>query len=213
MTAKREFCFEKAEKDCLSCSLVGQLMCSYEPRYLLLFLAGFLFVLIPAVFGIIRAGFALMLIPWLIFAVFFLQVWENRILCSHCPYYATEGRILRCHANYGLLKLWKYNPAPMSRSEQIQVLIGIVIMVGFPLPLLFLGQQYILCVVTILGIIIFAGVLIGKLCPKCLNFSCPLNRVPKDKVDAFLRRNPNMKKAWEAKGYVLDLPDPMKSEE
>jgi hypothetical protein len=100
----------------------------------------------------------------------------------------------------------------MNRSEQIQFLIGVIIMVGFPLPLLFIGQRYILFVITVLGIGIWTGVLVGKLCPKCLNFSCPFNRVPKDVVDAFLRRNLVMRRAWEAKGYELDSPDRVRRE-
>ena len=35
--------------------------------------------------------------------------------CSHCPYWAEEGNVLHCHANYGVFKIWKFNPKPMSR--------------------------------------------------------------------------------------------------
>jgi hypothetical protein len=36
-----------------------------------------------------------------------------------------------------------------------------------------------------------------------VNFSCPLNDVPKEVVDAYLERNPVMQRAWEESGYRL----------
>jgi hypothetical protein len=36
-----------------------------------------------------------------------------------------------------------------------------------------------------------------------VNFSCPLNTVPKHSVDEFLQRSPRMREAWEESGYQL----------
>ncbi len=181
----------------------GQLVRKFYGKYLLLFLFGFLVVAIPVVIGLVAAGFGLALVFWFIFLIFFLQVWENRILCSHCPYYASEGRILRCHGNYGLFKLWKYNPKPMSWTEQIQMIVGVSILIGFPFPFLILGQQWLCLILASLGAIVFGTILFGWLCLRCVNFSCPFNRVPKDVVDGFLKENSRMRKAWEKKGYRL----------
>lgn len=181
----------------------GQLMRTFDRKPLLLFLFGFIVVAIPVVIGLVTAGFGIALLFWIIFLTFFLQVWENRILCSHCPHYASEGRILRCHGNYGLFKLWKYNPGPMSLSEQIQMVVGVSILIGFPFPFLILGQQWLLLIFASLGAIVFGAILFGWLCLRCVNFSCPFNRVPKDVVDSFLKENPKMRKAWEKKGYRL----------
>jgi len=41
-------------------------------------------------------------------------------------------------------------------------------------------------------------------CSRCVNFSCGLNTVTKEVVDAYLRKNDVMRKAWEKTGYVLD---------
>jgi hypothetical protein len=41
-------------------------------------------------------------------------------------------------------------------------------------------------------------------CTRCANFSCPLNRVPKDIVDAYLTQSPVMRQAWEQSGYRLE---------
>jgi membrane protease YdiL (CAAX protease family) len=181
----------------------GQLIRTFDRKPLLLFLFGVLVVAIPVVIGLILAGFSIALLVWFIYMIFFLQVWENRILCSHCPHYASEGRILRCHANYGLFKLWKYNPGPMSRSEQIQMIVGVSIFIGFPFPFLVLGQQWFFLIFASLGAIVLGAILFGWLCLRCVNFSCPFNRVPKDVVDSFLKENPKMRKAWEKKGYRL----------
>ncbi|MFX0168182.1 MAG: lysostaphin resistance A-like protein [Candidatus Hodarchaeota archaeon] len=182
----------------------GNLLEGFQRKPLILFLFGFLIVAVPACWGLIISGLGLFLIIWLVFLVVFLQVWENRILCSHCPYYGKEGRVLRCHGNYGLYKLWKYNPGPMNRSERIQFIIGVVVIFGYPFPFLIWSQQWLLLAFTSLGAIGLATILFGWLCLRCVNFSCPFNRVPKNAVDEFLRQNPEMKKAWQATGYKVE---------
>ncbi len=37
----------------------------------------------------------------------------------------------------------------------------------------------------------------------CVNFSCLLNRVPKEVVDEYLMKNEVMRKAWEKAGYKI----------
>lgn len=41
-------------------------------------------------------------------------------------------------------------------------------------------------------------------CRRCVNSSCPMNAVSKRRVDAYLRRNPAMREAWERAGYCVD---------
>ena len=189
-------CSSSKSKECL---IDKDLDCHFRSSNMVLFFIGFVVFGVPAILGIILSGFGLLVIVWIIFMIFFLQIWENRILCSHCPYYAEEGRILRCHANYGLFKLWKYNPHPMSRFEQFQFLIGVGIFVGFPIPWMILGNQFVLMTLSVIGAVIFILILITKLCIRCVNFSCPLNRVPKETRNRFLTRNPAMQKAWNKK--------------
>jgi membrane protease YdiL (CAAX protease family) len=179
----------------------GNLMVEHRGKPLIIFLVGVLMVAIPAFLGLFLAGFGVFLIIWLVYTVLFLQLWENKILCSHCPHYGKDGRTLRCHANYGLFKLWKYNPAPMSRSEQMQFIIGVSIFIGYPFPFLIWGQQWLLLTFTSLGAVGLATILFGWLCLRCVNFSCPFNRVPKNAVDDFLKQHLEMKKAWKAAGY------------
>jgi hypothetical protein len=69
--------------------------------------------------------------------------------------------------------------------------------------ILFLSLM-VLSVISFLGGFYFFYVLRNLICPKCINFSCPLNKVPKKLVDAYLRKNPVMREAWEAAGYQID---------
>lgn len=196
-------CLNQAQTECLECQIKGQLECQFHLKSLLRFLVVFLVAAVPAVIGIILAGYGLFLIGWIVYGIFFLQIWESKILCAHCPYYAKEGRTLLCHANYGLLKVWKFKPEPMSRGEKTQFIIGVSIFIGFPVPFLILGNQYLMLLITLVGVAIFWGVLITKACTRCVNFSCPLNRVHKNLVNAFLVKNPAMREAWERKGYRI----------
>ncbi len=199
----QEICRNRPQSECVSCSISERLDCRFQLKSSLRFLAAALIFVIPAFIGVIFAGYTWFLLGWIVYMIFFLQVWENRILCSHCPFYAEKGKTLRCNANYGLWKLWKYKPGPMSGGEKIQFIIGIIIFIGYPFPFLILGKEYLLLAISILGALVLTATLLKGMCVRCLNFSCPLNRVPKDVVDAFLLRNPVMRKAWEEKGYRI----------
>lgn len=100
----------------------GMLNCRHDwgdlITFALLSMTGFL----PAGLGRYAAGYGW----WLAgggFALCFFNVWETMILCSHCPFYARKGKTLACLANHGCIKLWKYNPAPMSCFEKRSVFI------------------------------------------------------------------------------------------
>jgi hypothetical protein len=179
-------------------------MCRFDTGDLVSFLINFLPIAIVAVAGVIRAGYGWYLLGWLAFSLFFFFVWEARVLCRHCPYWAEEGRVLHCHANHGVIKIWKYEPGPMTTSEQVQFLLGALILVAYPMVFMLVSGEYLLvgiCLATV-----FAGGfnLKRNVCGRCVNFSCPANSVPKPVVDGYLRRNPEMRKAWEATGYRLD---------
>ena len=93
----------------------------------------------------------------------------------------------------GFLKVYK-----------IQFIIALGIFVGFPLPFLIVSQQFIFLLFALIGAVTWLTVLRFKICPSCLNFSCPLNQVPKRTVDEFLKRNPVMREAWEKAGYEIN---------
>ncbi len=189
---------------CEGCQANGQLMCRFEKRDML----HFFMILFPfgvtAILGTIHAGYGKYLWLWLAYSLFFFFVWEARVLCRHCPYWAEPGRFLRCHANYGVLKIWSYEPGPMSKSEKLQFLIGALIWVAFPFPFLWLGKDYFLLAVALSAAASGVFLLKRNVCTRCINFSCPLNGVPKRLAGTYLRLNPDIQAAWEAQGYHPD---------
>lgn len=189
-------------------------MCKFDIRDTIYFVIPVMIVWIVWVLGLLNglvAGvlnllqFIFIISSYIGFLIFFFQVWENKILCSHCPFYAFENdKKVKCYANYGIYKAWKYDPAPMSRSEKIQFIIGIGIFAFFPLIFLFLIGFYIYFGISLIFSMIWLVSMHFLSCSKCPNFSCPLNSVPKKKVDDYLKLNPKMRKAWEDQGYLID---------
>ena len=126
---------------------------------------------ITSFLGVIIANYSWFLLGWIAFWLFFFEFWEIRILCSHCPYYAEDRSSIHCIANYSSLKLWKYHPEPMNVSEKIQLIIGFIILMGYPLIFLVLGSQHIILIISIVEIIVFFTFLIIRRCRSCPNFS------------------------------------------
>ena len=136
------------------------------------------------------------LVPWFIAILGYFGLLEIRALCSHCPHYAEPGRILKCWANYGVPKLWKYHPSPMSGLEKVLFLGGLVVLWGYPLAFLLLGMQwFLLAVYTLTTAGAFMTLKIG-MCSQCMNFACPLNAVEDAVRREFFRRNPVVAAAW-----------------
>jgi hypothetical protein len=175
---------------------------------LLHFLGMFVAFAAPAFIGMVLGGYGWYILGEVGFMTVFFSLWEIRILCSHCPYYAEQGRVLHCIANYGSPKVWKYHPEPMSTWEKVQLLTGFAVLCGYPFPFLTLGRQYVLASLAAWSGIMFFWTLRKCTCSQCVNFSCPLNLVPKEIVDEYLARNPVMRKAWEEKGWTMGKTEP-----
>jgi len=191
-------CSLQPEAACAACEIGPHLNCRHSWADLATFAAFFLPFAVTAAGGLLRAGYGWVLAAWGAYALFFFNVWESRALCSHCPFYAREGRVLHCLANEGMLKPWRFRPGPMSRTEGIQFLVGAAVLVVLPFPFLVAGSQYLLAAVATAAAVAWCVGLRRFICTKCVNFSCPLNRVPKELVDAYLAKNPVMRAAWEA---------------
>ena len=181
-------------------------MCRFDAKDMLHFFMMILPFGVAAIAGTIAAGYGWYLSLWFAYSLFFFFVWEARVLCRHCPYWAEAGSVLRCHANYGVIKIWKYQPGPMRKAEKIQFVVGALLWIAFPFPFLLLGHQYLLALIGASAAVSATFLLRRNVCSRCINFSCPLNAVPKPLVDIYLRRNPQIQAAWEASGYRLDEP-------
>ncbi|HNT75206.1 MAG TPA: hypothetical protein PKH77_09325 [Anaerolineae bacterium] len=197
-------CNFRGQGECAGCALEGRLMCHYDARDTVKFLMAALPLMATAAFGVIQAGYGWYLLLWIAYWLFFFFGWEARVLCSHCPMWAEEGRVLRCHANYGVIKFWKYRPGPMSKAERTQFIAGALIWLGFPLALTLLGGEYLWAAAGTVAAVSGIYNLRVVSCGRCINFSCPLSTVPKAEVDAYLKRNPAMRAAWEAAGWRIE---------
>jgi hypothetical protein len=190
-------CTGQPTASCEGCSLNGPLMCRYDARDTTHFFMIILPFFVTTIGGVITSGYGWWLFGWLAYMLIFFFVWEGRVLCSHCPYWTEEGRVLRCHANYGVIKLWKYRPGPMSRLEQVQFILGVLLFIFYPLILLLVGREYLLAAIALASAVSFGYLLRRNICNRCVNFSCPLNHVPSETRQAFLARNPVIAHAWE----------------
>ncbi|MHA1491691.1 MAG: hypothetical protein ACTSRI_18800 [Promethearchaeota archaeon] len=203
-----EICIWKDKSECKDCNLHEKLFCRPKSKYTLYFgLPAFIFM-VSAGFGLLFSDFELILRilifgGWIGYLIFFFFVWESRMICNHCPYFANdEQRTLHCPIDSGKLKTSKFNPGPSSLSEKIQFIIGITIFMGYPLFFLALANQMLLFIITLIGMAIWIIIIQLKVCTDCVNFACILNRVPKDIRLQFFEKNPIIKKAWEEKGKI-----------
>lgn len=202
-------CIWNAPAECDDCQLDQMLFCQPTIKYMLLFGVTAMLAIIPAVIGIYLSTFTtfekvVILGTWIVYAAFFFNIWESRMICNHCPYYANDAEnVLHCPIDKGKLKTYHYDPGPLSTSEKYQFLIGALILIGYFQPFLVLGGQILYMGLSILGIIVWVIVCQKRVCTDCINLSCPLNRVPKNVRDKFLNQNPIIKKAWEERGYQI----------
>ena len=209
-TNTQGICIWKNKSECSNCNIEDKLHCHVHIKFSIYFGVGFFAALIPALIGIFFSEFEInllliILMGWIFYALFFFCIWESRILCSHCPYYANEAqKTLHCDINRGAYKISRFHPEPLKQSEKIQFIIGAGILIGYPIPFLIIGKQFLILILTLIGIGIWITIIQLKICPVCINFSCPLNRVPKKIVDEFLKNNPRMRKAWEESGYAIE---------
>jgi hypothetical protein len=180
---------------CDDCAINNNLHCHFRLKDWIHFL---LIAFPPFLLGGVGISHAngWLLMPWIIFVVAFFGFIEIRVMCSHCPHYAESGTSLKCWANYGSPKLWKYRPGPMTLTEKTIFFGGFAIVWGYPLPFLILSKQLFLLVVYSMTTSGFFMTLINFMCSKCMNFACPLNRVDEKIRSQFFNRNPSVAEAW-----------------
>ncbi|MFX0044307.1 MAG: hypothetical protein ACFE8Z_00525 [Candidatus Hermodarchaeota archaeon] len=213
-------CVAEPDADCDNCSLKDELLCRFEKALADRFLLGNISYRVLATAIALLVGFHSghwWMAPFYVgFVLLTFLIVEPRLLCSHCPYYAKEGRTLRCWALRGMPKLWKYRPEPASALEKRTMLIfgGIIdlapiafALFGFyilalewlegSVNLIILTSLVGLTLVFLILAAVFDKMLRGGTCKICTNFSCGMNKVPDDLRKEFLEKNPTMKEAWE----------------
>jgi len=217
-------CTWKEEKNCVECDIPENLLCRWDKKRVLKFYGIYMLFTVPAWYGLILirywGGKGALVLTYLAFSVVYFIFIEMLVLCSHCPYYNRKGKLLYCQSSkHGMPKIWKYKPGPLNNIEKAVTIIGMIFFLGFPTIAISIGlgvlwssgileiwQVAIILVLDILTVIFgfnFIFRLKKSVCSQCINFSCPLNKVSKEIVDAYLRKNPVMKEAWEEAGYQL----------
>lgn len=186
---------------CTDCPVSAKVHCHFQPKDLLHFLLisspGFV------IGGAVMYGYSLLVLAMYISVIVgFFGFLEIRIICSHCPHYAEEGKTLTCWANHGSPKLWKYRPGPMSQLERLLFFGGLILVWGLPLPFFLLTGGWLLLSLYILTNVAFFVTLTLFLCSKCMNFACPLNGVDQNGRDMFLEHNPAVAKHWACLGKL-----------
>ena len=189
--------FTCSSKSCQGCEVKNSVQCHFTGKDLLPFLAIALPPFIVGGMGIARVN-ALLLIPWIVFCFSYFGLIEIRVMCSHCPHYAEpDSKSLQCWANYGSPKIWKYRPGPMTTGEKIIFFAGLVLIAGYPLPFMVIGSQWLLLVLFVALLLVMGGLMRSRMCSRCMNFACPLNRVEPSVREQFFACNPVVAQAWE----------------
>ncbi|MHA2000904.1 MAG: hypothetical protein ACTSVU_02280 [Promethearchaeota archaeon] len=214
-------CIVDPNSNCDECELNNKLICNFDPRFPKKFGIGNLLYRIFAL-GLL-ALVALLEGHWWFFTVYAITIFLNfsiiepYLLCAHCPFYAIQGKFLKCWGLRGMPKLRKYNPAPMKPWEKITMLIIGTFIDLFPFAILvygiiwkiinFSGQIELFIGLLVIGAI-FIGLMVwlnnllqGDTCKRCPNFSCPMSKTPKNLIEKFLTLNPVMKEAWIKSGW------------
>jgi hypothetical protein len=160
-------------------------------RFLLLVIPSFL----AAGYGILAVS-GWYLIPWFGIVIGYFGLIEIRVMCSHCPHYAEKGNSLRCWANYGSPKIWRYRPGPMSIIEKVVFFGGFVCIWGYPVVFMVCAQRFLLLAIYGVTVAGFIVALRKLLCAQCMNFACPLNAVNVHVRGVFFELNPEIARSW-----------------
>ncbi len=183
------------KKNCENCDVKKLLSCHFNMKLLIRFLIISIPVFILAGISICLFDYIL-IIPWIAFILLYFGLIEIRVLCSHCPHYAEPGsKTLKCWANYGSPKIWRFRPGPMSLTEKIIFFSGIVIIALYPVVIMAISKQFIILSIFVLFLIIDSYLMYNYMCKKCMNFSCPFNHVSQEIRNKFLKHNSIISKA------------------
>jgi hypothetical protein len=182
-------------ESCNSCDIRHEITCHFRLGELFRFYLIVLPTFIIGGIGIYNYHFVFLIIWLAILGLFFLNL-EIRILCTHCPHYYDSSGTLRCWANYGAPKLWKYRAGPMNIFEKFTLILGFTIVWGYPVIFISLNRNWMLLIGYIFSVILFFTLLRQHNCARCFNFSCPLNRVKNKIREEFFTKNPLIYYAW-----------------
>jgi hypothetical protein len=171
-------------------------LCVHTGRDLVDFWVLFVSYAIPFLAGMVIGKFWVGLATWFGLAVLFFGYIEALVLCRHCPHYAEQGFLLRCHANWGLPKIPALDPRPLNKTEKVIWLVYVAILFLWYIPFFIASQQWLLLGLTTWAFIAGGWTLQRTQCTRCYNLSCPINRVPAHVRAIFFEHDPEYARAW-----------------
>ena len=181
---------------CEGCEIQGQLLCLHTKKDVMDFAILFIGWGIPFLAGMIIGKFWIGLVVWIALAVLFFGYVEALVLCRHCPHYAEKGFWLRCHANWGLPKIPKFDPRPLNTGERSIWLAYVAVLFSYYIPFFIVSQQWLLLGITTWASIASCWIMHRTMCDRCYHLSCPANRVPEDVRRGFFKNYREFAKAW-----------------
>ncbi|MCC4770577.1 hypothetical protein FXV91_10385 [Methanosarcina sp. DH2] len=116
-------------------------------------------------------------------ALFFFLIIEFRFACTHCLYYIRSKGCVKCMMLSGVPKIFKARPGPHSPFEKAMTALGALPM--FLFPVYWLIRDPLLLGAYIVAWALFFLTARRYECIRCLNFECPMNRVPAGVKDEF----------------------------
>lgn len=185
-----------ARETCDGCEIEGEIACTQmaaDMAEMVLPAAGFF---IPFLAGMLKGGHRNALRVWLGLTALFFGYVEIKILCSHCPRYAEEGRFLKCYAHWGFPKIPRYDPGPMSALEKAVWLVCVSALVTYHVPFFIRKRQWRSLLLTTLAAAAFVFTVYRTHCGRCPNLSCPGNHVPEHVREIFSGYYPGIAGAW-----------------
>jgi len=211
-------CTLNSNSDCNNCKNQDKLDCKIDKNQQKISMLVIFSSIIIGTFGLILASLITnnwwILTFYIAFILLFFFVIENRITCSHCPYYAKKSICLDCPGNNIFPKIWKYHPEPINQYEKLGAVLGFLFIVLIPFFSLLYSIWFFLSnnpnaswivIIALTGVLLsiilsfsmFFSLFLLGFCKKCINFSCLFNKVQKEYIEEYLKRNPIIKKAWE----------------
>jgi len=217
-------CIVTDGKDCEKCELDKVLQCKFTKREIIRFIIVNTCHRVSVLALFFFIGFMLntwwMMWAYGLFVALTFFVIEPLLICSHCPFYAQEGKFLQCGGLWGIPKFWKYHSEPIKKwSKTIMLVVGgifevipflgivggVILFLNDPQPYMIYGIGLIFASFIVIGLGYYTlKTLLGDRCKRCPNFSCPLNKVPADYVHLFLMKNIPMREAWKEAGWHLE---------
>ncbi|WP_048131311.1 hypothetical protein [Methanosarcina sp. 1.H.T.1A.1] len=111
-------------------------------------------------------------------ALFFFLVIEFRFACTHCLYYIRSKGCVKCMMLSGVPKIFKARPGSHSSFEKAVTVLGALPM--FLFPVYWLVRDPLLMGGYVVSWALFFLTARRYECIHCINFECPMNRVPDD---------------------------------